>query len=173
VSLKSEQIATDEAAEPRVWSAQEVRALRLTVPQLDLWRVWAWQAATGLLVVGLSWVLGSASARASAVYGVLAVLLPGALLIRSFLRLDALRQSRPAAVGAGLGLGWLMGLELVKVVLTVLMLVLAPVVLKGVAQLPTHWPVLVAAFVATLKVYWLALLVQASKTPAGQGRPQK
>jgi ATP synthase protein I len=148
----------------RVWSAEEVKALTAGLPQLDLWRVWRWQAAAGLVVAALAVALGSASAQASAVYGVLAVLLPGVVLIRGFTRLETARALNPGGLAAGLGLGWLMGLELIKVVLTVLLLVLAPKVLMGWMQLPVHWPVLVAAFVVTLKVYWLALLVLGSKT---------
>jgi ATP synthase protein I len=48
--------------------------------------------------------------------------------------------------------------EGVKIVLSILMLVLAPVLLKNL-----NWLALVAGFVLVIKVYWLALFVQ-SKT---------
>jgi ATP synthase protein I len=170
--VDSEQVSTTEvesgeAEKVRVWSAEEVQALKKSLPELDLWRVWRWQAVAGLIVVALALAFGSASARVSAVYGVLAVLLPSVVLIRGFTRFEAAKALNPRGLVAGLGLGWLMGLELIKVALTVLLLALAPKVLMGLTQLPVHWPVLVAAFVATLKVYWLALLVLGSKTRAG------
>jgi ATP synthase protein I len=161
------QVQPDESDKPRVWSAEEVKALRANLPPLDLWRVWRWQAVAGLVVTALAFAFGSASALVSAVYGACAVLLPSVVLIRGFSRFEAAKALNPRGLAAGLGLGWLMGLELIKVALTVLLLALAPKVLMGLTQLPVHWPVLVASFVATLKVYWLALLVLGSKTRAG------
>ena len=58
-----------------------------------------------------------------------------------------MRQIQPKVVLAGL-LFW----ELVKIILTVALLLVAPKVISNLS-----WLALVAGFVVTIKVYWLAM----------------
>lgn len=98
--------------------------------------------------MGLAW-LGSGGDRvvvASVAYGFLAAWLPAVL----FARLVARRMRVQANAGSAL-MALVVG-EGIKIVLTVLLLLTAPVVLVQV-----HWLVLLAGFVVTIKAAWLAL----------------
>lgn len=127
-------------------SAQEAQDWRQRHPPLSVWRVLAMQAVFGVLVVAGMWVFsGRVELVWSCAYGVLAVLVPAAFFARGLTR-----QSVPANAGAAL-----MGLfvwESVKIVLTLAMLLAAP---KLVANL--NWLALLAGFVVTMKVYWVAV----------------
>ena len=81
---------------------------------------------------------------ASVAYGVLAVVLPAALMVRGLQRQAKVAQSGAAMLGFVI---W----ELVKVVLTVAMLLAAPKLVS-----PLNWPALVVGFVVTIQVYWAA-----------------
>jgi ATP synthase protein I len=91
----------------------------------------------------------------SASYGGIAVVLPVTVMIWG---MTAGRLTRLLSVFAKSSFLALVFWEGVKLVLSVLMLALAPVVLKNL-----NWLALVAGFVLVIKVYWLALFVQ-SKT---------
>ncbi len=141
-----------EAEQPvRVWTREEVQALRSRLPLLSPWRVVAVQAAAGALVVILGWLLvGRQEAVWSALYGSAAVVLPNALMARGMGRLPVERASA-AAFG-------FMVWEFAKVALTVAMLAAAVKVVPDLS-----WPALLAAVVVCLKVNWLALLLQGWK----------
>ncbi len=140
-----------ESDEPvRVWTREEVQALRNRLPLLSPWRVVAVQAAAGLVVV-LGWLLASRQdAVWSALYGSAAVVLPNALMARGMGRL-AVERASAAAFG-------FMVWEFAKVALTVAMLAAAVKVVPGLS-----WPALLAAVIVCLKVNWLALLLQGWK----------
>jgi ATP synthase protein I len=126
-------------------TAQQAQQWRLTHRELSPWRILLMQAAAGalvVLVVGL-WMRSSLMAG-SAAYGVLSVLLPGALFAWGLRR-----QVR--AVDTGRALKRLMVWEAAKLGLTIAMLVLAPRLIPGLS-----WLVLLTSFVVTLKVYWVA-----------------
>jgi ATP synthase protein I len=113
---------------------------------VSVWRVLGLQAVVGLLVSLLFWGLtGSALLGWSSAYGALAVLVPAVVFARGLVR----QQSAPH-VGAALG-GFFVW-ELVKVVLTVAMLLAAPKLI-----LDLNWLALLAGFVVTMKVYWVAM----------------
>jgi ATP synthase protein I len=81
----------------------------------------------------------------SAGYGALAVVLPAALFARAL--------SRQAGLGGGnAALSRFFVWEMAKIGLTLAMLLLAPRVLTNLS-----WLALVAGFVVTMKVYWLAM----------------
>ncbi|MGY0196466.1 ATP synthase subunit I [Leptothrix sp. BB-4] len=111
--------AEHDAEQPvRVWTREEVQALRSRLPLLSPWRVVAVQAAAGALVVILGWLLvGRQEAVWSALYGSAAVVLPNALMARGMGRLPVERASA-AAFG-------FMVWEFAKVALTVAMLAAA------------------------------------------------
>jgi len=125
---------------------EQAQQLRKTIPPLSLWRVLAWQFAAGVLVALLAWVLtGKQSAGWSALYGSLAVVMPAALFARGLT--SKVWSMNPGTAVAGFFL-W----EMVKVGLTVAMLVAAPKVV-----LDLSWLAMVAGFVVTMKVYWMAM----------------
>jgi ATP synthase protein I len=138
----------------RRWSRAEVQTL--IRPSISPWRVVAAQLLVGLATVA---VVGLASRSAgptwSALWGMVAVVVPGALMARGMTR------SRDAGVG-GAGPGALvfgfMFWELVKIATTVALLVLAS---RSVTNL--SWLVMLVTMVVCMKVNWLALLWQGKR----------
>ena len=123
--------------------ALEIRALH---PPVSLWKIVAGQAGVGTAVALLVWgVTGNLQMLWSAGYGALAVVLPAALFARGLSRQKSATHGNAALVGFFV---W----EMVKIGLTVAMLVAAP---KLVAEL--NWLALLAGFVVTMKVYWVAM----------------
>ncbi len=127
-------------------TAEEAQVWRQLNPMASPWRVLFLQAVVGVLVAVLTgWVSGRWDWAASVAWGAICVLIPGVVFVRALSR--QMRLNQPGAALAGLFV-W----ELVKIVLTVALLVVAP---KVVFDL--NWLALVAGFVVTMKVYWLAM----------------
>jgi len=140
----------DEAQDPpfKTLSREEAQALRANLPQVSPWRVVAAQAAAGLLCTAIAWLVTQRSGAAwSALYGALAVALPGALLARGMTR----RAGSAVAAAAGF-LFW----EMLKIGVAIAMLVIAAKVVPGLS-----WPVLLLTMVVCMKVNWVALLWRA------------
>lgn len=140
----------DEAQDPpfKTLSREEAQALRVNLPQVSPWRVVAAQAAAGLLCTAIAWLVTQRSGAAwSALYGALAVALPGALLARGMTR----RAGSAVAAAAGF-LFW----EMLKIGVAIAMLVIAAKVVPGLS-----WPVLLLTMVVCMKVNWVALLWRA------------
>jgi ATP synthase protein I len=134
-------------------TAQEAQAWRERHPTLSVWWVVGVQLALAVVVSLLSgWIWGRASLAFSLMYGAVAVVLPAALFARGLTS----RLASVNAVSAAMSFAVWQG---VKLVLTVLLLVLAPRVVNDVS-----WPALLVGMLLTMKVYWLAL---------AWGRPQK
>lgn len=115
-------------------------------------RLLFWQLGAGLAVAGLTgMVTQQLFSVVSALYGMLAVVVPGAVFVWGLRRWQQLAQRAGANAAGGMLAGFFVW-EFVKVVLTIVMLALA--VKIGV---PIHWPALLAGFVVTLKMHWLAL----------------
>jgi ATP synthase protein I len=136
----------DAAADPdfKPLTAEQARAWREANPGISPWRIIGLQLGVGVVVALLAWWLaGSVSVAWSAAYGALAVVLPAALLARGILRQSAV---------AGATLFWFFVWELAKIGLTVAMLLAAPRLVPGLS-----WLALVAGFVVTMKVYWVAM----------------
>lgn len=139
----------DEQAEApiRVLTPQEAQALRVKSPPVSPWRVVRFQALAGGVVAALAWVVtGERPAGLSALYGAAAVVVPGALMAWGVTRRKAAMQA------AGAQALHFMVWEMVKILASVAMLVLAPKLVQ-----PLSWPALLVAMVLCLKVYWLAL----------------
>ena len=146
--MQSWQTIEDEAEEEsfKRLTAEEVKALQQTMPRVSPWKVLGAQVLVGLLVSLLAWlVTGFTVAAWSAGYGALAVVVPAFVFMRGLRR-----QQDAKNVGAALG-GFFVW-EMVKVVLTVAMLFAAPRLISGL-----NWLALLAGFVVTMKVYWLAM----------------
>jgi ATP synthase protein I len=138
----------DEAQEPaiRQWSADEVGALLQKLPAVSLWRIIVWQVLAGSLMAVLAWWVSGRSAVAfSVAYGAVCVVVPAAVMARGMASVFGRRHAGSAVIRFAV---W----ELVKIVLTVAMLLAAP---RLVEQL--SWLALLAGFVVTMKVYWLAM----------------
>lgn len=141
----------DEAEESgfKPLTAEEAQRLRSRMAPISFWRILLSQILVGFLVALAVWGLTGQQASAwSAAYGAMAVVLPAAVFARG-VRKHLLTRSPGAAV-AGL-FGW----ELVKIVLTVVLLAAAPAVIPGVV-----WLALLVGMILTLKMYWVALWVQ-------------
>jgi ATP synthase protein I len=132
---------------------EQVQALRAANPPVSPWRVVVVQAAAGLLTAACAVaVAGDLTSGWSALYGAAAVMLPSAVM--------AYGMSRPAAgLSAGAGAARFVVWQVLKVLLTVLMLVLAPWVVR-----PLNWLALLAGLIVCLKVYWFALLWRGRRT---------
>ena len=133
-------------------TAEEAKALQKSSPRLSPWVVVMAQVVVGILVAGLTgWLVGSERAFWSAAYGALAVVMPAAFFARGLAR-----QQR--APNAGSALGGFFVWEMVKVVLTVAMLFAAPRLINGL-----NWLALLAGFVVTMKVYWVAMWLHSKR----------
>jgi ATP synthase protein I len=140
--------AVDEVIESnfKPMTAEEVRVWRLKNPSASPWRVLMLQVAVGLSMAVLTGLFsGQAHLAMSVGWGAVAVVIPSIVFVRALAR--QMHRKQP-----GSALGALMFWELVKVVLTVALLLAAP---KVIADL--SWLALVAGFVVTMKVYWLAM----------------
>jgi len=136
----------DEAEDFRPLTAQEAQAWRARHPTVSVWRVVGVQLMLALvLALSASWIWGRSSTAFSLMYGAFAVVLPSALFARGMTS----RLASVNAVSAAMSFAVWQG---VKMVLTVLLLVLAPKVLNEVS-----WPALLVGLLLTMKVYWLAL----------------
>jgi ATP synthase protein I len=139
----------DEADDPpfKRLTRAEVEELERRNPSLSPWRVIGAQAALGAAIAALAWLIGdSPSVAASALYGALVAVLPGALMARG----TTSPLSRLSPVTSTLSV---MFWATLKMAASVLMLVLASKVVQ-----PLSWPALLASLFACLQVYWLALL---------------
>ncbi|WP_199220117.1 ATP synthase subunit I [Limnohabitans sp. Hippo3] len=140
--------AADEGSEPdfKPLSAEEAQAWRQNNPQASPWRVLLLQVGVGaVLALFTGLISGQWHLAASAAWGSVAVVIPAVVFVRALSR--QMRRTQPGSALVGLFV-W----ELVKVVLTVALLLVAPKVISDLS-----WFALVAGFVVTMKVYWLAM----------------
>ena len=131
---------------------QEADNIRRGIQPVSMAQVLVVQAVTGILVAMISWVVtGRQVAGWSAFYGALAVIVPAGLFARGLSRQRSVLNAGSALVGFFV---W----ELVKIGTTVAMLLVAP---RLIPQL--SWLALLAGFVVTMKVYWLATWFQLAR----------
>lgn len=127
--------------------AAQAKAWRTRQTVVSPWRVLLLQGLAGALIAALAASWGGPVVGMSVVWGVLAVVLPAAVFARALARQMQLHQ-------AGAALAGLFFWEGVKVTLTVVLLLVAPQVVKNL-----DWLALLAGFVVTIKVYWLAWML--------------
>jgi ATP synthase protein I len=140
--------AADDGFEPdfKPLTPEEAQAWRQSNPQASPWRVlWLQVGVGGLLALLMGLTTGQPHLAASAAWGSVAVVIPAVVFVRALSR--QMRRTQPGSVLVGLFV-W----ELVKIVLTVALLLVAPKVISDLS-----WFALVAGFVVTMKVYWLAM----------------
>ena len=146
VSLSADKSTQTPEEEFQPLTAEEAQAWRQRHTSLSVWWVLGAQLALSAVLAMLgSWFWGFASIGISVMYGALAVIVPAALFARGLTSSAASVNAMTAAVGFAVWQG-------VKLVLTVLLLALAPRVLNEVS-----WPALLAGMLLAMKVYWLAL----------------
>jgi ATP synthase protein I len=144
--VKSSEVDGVEEPEFKPLTAEEAQAWRLKNPALMPWRIIGLQALVGVLMVLLTWLLTDERRLAASVaWGVVAVVIPAMVFVRALSRQMEVAQPKVALVG-------LFAWELVKIVLTVALLLAAPKLISDLS-----WLALVASFVVTIKVYWLAM----------------
>lgn len=125
---------------------EQAAAWRERHPVASPWWVLALQVLVGVAAAVLTGVVsGQMRLAASVAWGCVSVVVPGVVFARALARQSRLQQ-------AGAALAGLFVWELVKIVLTVALLLVAPKVVAGLS-----WLALVAGFVVTMKVYWLAM----------------
>lgn len=125
---------------------EQAQALMLAKPGVSVWTVVGLQALVGALVAIAAYGIAGLPAALSALYGCIVVMLPAALFaggMRAWLV-----KLQPAFALFGFAFG-----ELLKIALTVVLLLLAPRLLPGLS-----WPAMLVGLVATLQVYWIALV---------------
>lgn len=136
------------------WSRAEVQTL--ITPSISPWRVVLVQLLVGLAVVAVVGLATRSAAHVwSALWGVVAVVLPGALLARGMTKP---RDAGSGGAGPGALVFGFMFWELIKIAATVALLVLAS---RSVNNL--SWLVLLVTMVVCMKVNWLALLWQGKR----------
>jgi ATP synthase protein I len=136
-----------EEAPVRALTRQEAQALVVRSPSASPWKVVAVQAALGVGLAALVWLVsGERAAGLSACYGAAVVVVPAVLMARGM-------TSRFSSVSPGASAVSFMLWELLKIVVSVAMLALAPRFVQ-----PLSWPALLAVMVLCMKVYWFALL---------------
>ena len=129
---------------------EEAQVLRQQNPAISPWVVLAGQSAGGILVAFAAWWLsGNPAVGWSALYGAMAVVIPGALFARGLM--SKVSSINPAAAVTGFFL-W----EMVKIGLVLAMLFAAPKLVKDLS-----WPAMLVGLVVTMKVVWLVLWLEA------------
>jgi len=126
---------------------EEVAALRAQEPPVSPWRVIAVQAAVGVVVTLIGWlVTGRTEVGWSLLYGAATVVVPGALMARGM-------TSKLSSMAPGASAVSFMLWEAVKIGVSLAMLGVAGKVVQ-----PLVWPALLVGLVVCMKVYWVALL---------------
>ena len=122
-------------------------ALSARLKSVSPWKVVALQAVVGTVVALVCWgTTGSFSVGASALYGAGVVVVPAVLMARDM-------TSRLSLMSPGAGAVSFMLWEFVKILVSIVMLAMAPKLVPGLS-----WPALLAGLVVCLKMYWVALL---------------
>ena len=131
-------------------TAEQAQAWRLTHRAVSVWRILLLQAATGLVLalVAGAWTQ-SVQVAWSSLLGMVAVVVPGAVFAWG------LQQQMRGPAQVGQALKGLMVWELAKIGLTTVLLAVAPWLVPGLS-----WLALLACFVVTMKVSWLAMWLQ-------------
>lgn len=124
---------------------EQILAVKAANPVSAPWWVIAGQASVGCIVVGLAALLFGSVIAKSVLCGVLAVVVPAAMFVRSLA--SKFSKSSPGSAVVSFFF-W----ELVKILVTLGMLFAAH---RWVVDL--SWPAMLAGLAITLKVYWLAL----------------
>ncbi len=156
MTTKPPRIDTPDDDEPsfKPLSAEEAQQLRERLPSVSPWRIVVWQVAVGAVVALVAWGLtGQQNIGWSAAYGAMAVVIPAIIFARGL-------TGRFSSLNAGTAAIGFMAWEMVKIVVSIVLLAMAP---RWVSEL--SWPALLVGLVVTMKVYWVALAFKPSPRP--------
>ena len=126
---------------------EQAQAFREKHPSVSPWVVVLVQACVGLLLALLGGWWGGSHVAWSVAYGAMTVVFPAMLFARGV-------RGRFASLNPGSAMIGFFLWELVKLIVTFVMLALAP---KFVVAL--SWPAMLVGLVLTMKVYWVALVL--------------
>ena len=150
IAVKNAWGQTQDDDQVRSLSRDEAQALRVKNPALSPWVILMGQTFSGVLVAFAAWwISGNAATGWSAMYGAMAVVIPGALFARGLM--SKVSIINPAAAVTGFFL-W----EMVKIGLVLAMLFAAPKLVTNLS-----WPAMLVGLVVTMKVVWLVLWLEA------------
>ncbi len=135
----------EEADDFEPLTAEQAQALRERHPALSPWWVILGQASVGLLFALIAGWWGGIHVALSVGYGVLTVVLPAMLFARGL-------RGRFASLNPGSAMIGFFLWELMKLIVTIVMLALAPGFVVALS-----WPAMLVGLVLTMKVYWVAL----------------
>ena len=138
----------EEADDFEPLTAEQAQALRERHPALSPWRIILGQASVGLVFALIAGWWGDIHVALSVGYGVLTVVLPAMLFARGL-------RGRFASLNPGSAMIGFFLWELMKLIVTIVMLALAP---RFVVAL--SWPAMLVGLVVTMKVYWVALVLR-------------
>ena len=132
--------------DPQPWTAEQVRVWRSKNPNKSPWRIVWVQIVVAIVLTGFVLIVSSQKNLAMSVaYGGFCAFLPMAMFMHGV-------RMGNNKVAKGRGLVGFAVWELAKVVLTIVLLLLAPKLVIGL-----NWLALLAGFVVTIKAYWIAL----------------
>lgn len=146
ISAKMDYLEEGFELEAKPLTHEEAVLLRPKIVGMSPWGVIGVQAVTGLLLVLLVWLISEQVAWSASIgYGALAVVFPAVFFARGLTRRRRVSTASQALAGVFF---W----EAVKIILTLVMLVLAPRVVMDL-----NWLALLAGFVVTMKASWVAI----------------
>lgn len=147
----------DEGAEGefKPMTAEQAQEWRKRNPSISIWRIIRIQLLVGAVAVLLITLFArSMPVALSSLYGVLVVVLPAAIFARGVTR----QSGRVSSIGA------LVVWELAKLVLSIVLLVLAPQIVANL-----HWLAMIGTMIAIMNVYWVVLFARPAKPkPIGE-----
>ncbi len=148
--MPGKQDYSDQEPQFKPLTKEEAAALRAKQHFISPWRVIFAQIALGTLLTLAAWVLFPARVgiALSVGYGALTVILPAALLARGLM-------SPVTKIHVGVAVFGFFFWELVKIVSSVAMLMVAPKLIEDLS-----WPGLLIGLVVTMKVYLGAAFLQ-------------
>ncbi len=134
---------------------EQAQRLREQEPLVSIWWIVVGQLVVGILAALVALVVaGKSNVAWSVMYGVLAVVIPGALFARGLT--SQFSSISPVTAGFGFFV-W----EAVKIGVSVGMLAAAPRLVAGL-----DWLAMLIGLILALKVYWLALLLRHKRKTA-------
>jgi ATP synthase protein I len=149
--------SVDDVDEIRTLSKEEAALVRASNPALNLGWVIIWQIGAVLVAALFAWgFTQQLSVVYSLVWGGFSVVLPAAVFA-------FVLQRWAAKISASQAVGRFLLLEMLKLALTLGMMFAAMRVIENVS-----WLALLVGLVVTMKVYWIALLVQPRVSQAKQ-----
>ncbi|MDO4795925.1 MAG: ATP synthase subunit I [Brachymonas sp.] len=151
----------EEEGQDKPWSAEKAQAWRAATHTMSPWLPALMQALVAVLLLLGSWVTDvSQPVRLSLACGVAASLLPSLLCVSGYRITLWVLKDLPRGAQTLMGLAAIFCWELVKLLLSVALLLVAARMVRNLS-----WLAMLLAFVVVVKAYWLAFLVDRMRKP--------